>query len=729
MSQTQAKQILKKTFGYDTFRPLQEEVIENVLQHRDTLVIMPTGGGKSLCYQIPALIFPGLTVVVSPLISLMKDQVEQLTELGIPAVFLNSSLSYEEYRENADRIRRQEIKLLYVAPEALLTTRLLGLLVDSVQVDCLAIDEAHCISEWGHDFRPEYRQLVEVRQEFPSAVCVALTATATPRVRADIQSSLGFRSEDEFIASFNRENLFLEVIPKENPTRQVIEFIRRFPDQSGIIYCFTRKEVDDLTAALAKQGFSVLPYHAGLEDAERKHNQELFIRDDIQIIVATIAFGMGINKPNVRFIVHYDLPRTLENYYQEIGRAGRDGLPAHCLLLFSYGDVQKIKYFIRQKDGDEQRIAQMHMKALLDYADSDVCRRIPLLSHFGESYNGDHCNNCDNCLKTDVERVDLTIPAQKFLSCVKRTGELFGSNHIVDVLLGSENEKVLRFGHQNLSTYGIGEEYSRAQWLRLARLLLQKGYLVQDGQYGSLKLTPRAYEVFRGQETVLGTMQEPRKPQPKETVQEGELQKDDVLFDLLRKKRKELADAAGLPPYIIFSDKTLIDMATYFPDTTQKLQKIFGVGAVKLEKYGDAFLDVIIAYCQEHNLKPRSKQAVPKSQLPLEAQKPRHVQYGEAYQSGQSIEQIAEQFFVQPGTVLDNLYKYANEGNLLKPDQLLELSRLSTQEQEKVFTAFASAGTQYLKPVFEALGGTVSYDELKILRLVYSTRIEPSETS
>ncbi len=726
--QTQAKQILKKTFGYDTFRPLQEEVIENVLQHRDTLVIMPTGGGKSLCYQIPALIFEGLTVVVSPLISLMKDQVEQLTELGVPAVFLNSSLSYEEYRQNADRIRRKEIKLLYVAPEALLTTRLLGLLVDSVQVDCLAIDEAHCISEWGHDFRPEYRQLAEVRNEFPSAVCIALTATATPRVRADIRSSLGFRSEDEFIASFNRENLFLEVVPKENSTRQVIEFIRRFPDQSGIIYCFTRKGVDDLTSVLASQGFSVLPYHAGLEDAERKHNQELFIRDDVQIIVATIAFGMGINKPNVRFIVHYDLPRTLENYYQEIGRAGRDGLPAHCLLLFSYGDVQKIKYFIRQKDGDEQRIAQMHMKALLDYADSDVCRRIPLLTYFGEAFERETCNNCDNCLKTDAERFDLTIPAQKFLSCVKRTGELFGSTHIVDVLLGSENEKVLRFGHQNLSTYGIGGEYSRAQWLRLARLLLQKGYLVQDGKYGSLKLTPRAYEVFRGQETVLGTMQEPKKPQPKETVREGELQKDAALFDLLRKKRKELADAAGLPPYVIFSDKTLIEMATYFPDTTQKLQKIFGVGMVKLEKYGDAFLDVIIAYCQEHNLRPLSRHVLPKEQLPLEAQKPRHVQYGEAYQSGQSIEQIAEQFLVQPGTVLDNLYKYANEGNLLKSDQLLELSKLSAEAQEKVFATFASVGTQYLKPAFEALGGTISYDELKILRLVYSVVASDSQS-
>ncbi|HRQ24616.1 MAG TPA: ATP-dependent DNA helicase RecQ, partial [Anaerolineales bacterium] len=330
--------ILKETFGYDTFRPLQQEVIENVLSRRDTLAVMPTGGGKSLCYQIPSLLFEGLTVVVSPLISLMKDQVEQLRAFGVPSLFLNSSLSPQEYQENMDYVRRGEVKLLYVAPETLLAPRILSLL-DSIQVDCLTIDEAHCISEWGHDFRPEYRQLVEVRKRYPNAVCLALTATATSRVRQDIRSTLKFTTTNEFVASFNRDNLYIEVARKRDAYAQTLELLERYKDQSGIVYCFSRRQVDELSAYLLSRGYSVRPYHAGLEDAERKRNQEAFIRDDAQIIVATIAFGMGINKPNVRFVIHFDLPKSIESYYQEIGRAGRDGLPAHCTLLYSYGDV------------------------------------------------------------------------------------------------------------------------------------------------------------------------------------------------------------------------------------------------------------------------------------------------------------------------------------------------------------------------------------------------------
>jgi ATP-dependent DNA helicase RecQ len=343
--------ILKNTFGYDTFRPFQCEVIENVMARRDTLAVMPTGGGKSLCYQIPALLFDGLTVVVSPLISLMKDQVEQLCAFGIPALFLNSSLAPQEYRENMESVKRGEVKLLYIAPETLLTTRILALLAE-VKVDLLTIDEAHCISEWGHDFRPEYRQLVEVRKRFPEAICLALTATATSRVRQDIRTTLKFSTTNEFIASFNRENLYIEVARKRDAFAQTIDLLERYKDQSGIVYCFSRRQVDELAAYLTSKGYSVRPYHAGLEDMERRKNQEAFIRDDAQIIVATIAFGMGINKPNVRFVIHFDLPKSIEGYYQEIGRAGRDGLPAHCLLMYSYSDVAKINYFIYQKDGN-----------------------------------------------------------------------------------------------------------------------------------------------------------------------------------------------------------------------------------------------------------------------------------------------------------------------------------------------------------------------------------------
>ena len=389
--------ILKDTFGYDTFRPLQREVIENIMAHRDTLAVMPTGGGKSLCYQIPALLFGGLTVVVSPLIALMKDQVEQLRAAGVPALFLNSSLQPEEYQQNMAWVRDGSVRLLYVAPETLLTPRLFDLL-SSVKVDLLTIDEAHCISEWGHDFRPEYRQLTEVRKRFPQAVCLALTATATTRVRSDIKSSLGFAKSNEFVASFNRENLYIEVRPKQDAAIQTVRFLERFKDQSGIIYCFSRKQVDELAYYLERHGHKARPYHAGLEDDERRRNQEAFIRDDIQIIVATIAFGMGINKPDVRFVLHYDLPKSIEGYYQEIGRAGRDGLPAHCLLLYSYSDVAKLKYFVNQKEGVERQVAQQHLDAIVRFAEDETnCRRKPLLNYFGEAYTIPNCKNCDNC--------------------------------------------------------------------------------------------------------------------------------------------------------------------------------------------------------------------------------------------------------------------------------------------------------------------------------------------
>ncbi|MBE9547485.1 MAG: DNA helicase RecQ [Proteobacteria bacterium] len=592
-----AKTILGSVFGYDEFRPLQREIIENVLKKRDSLVIMPTGGGKSLCYQIPALIFKGLTVVVSPLISLMKDQVEQLTELGVPAIFLNSSLSNEEYNRNVERLKENGVKLLYLAPEALLTPRMLSLL-SSLRVDCLAIDEAHCISEWGHDFRPEYRQLVEVKSRFPSATCIALTATATPKVQEDIKCNLNFDASNEFIASFNRENLFIQITPKNNPASQTIEFLKKYPDQSGIIYCFSRRQVDDLYEILKGKGYSVRPYHAGLSDIERARNQELFIRDDVQIIVATIAFGMGINKPNVRFVIHFDLPKNIDTYYQEIGRAGRDGLRAHCLLLFGYADIQKIKYFINQKDDNEQRIANIHLNSLLQFTETEVCRRMPLLTYFGEDYTAEKCDMCDNCLAGERKLVDITVPAQKFLSCVKRTDEIFGANHMIDVLRGSQSQKVLKFGHENLSTHGIGKEYSRKQWFHLARQFIQKGLMEQDTKYGGLKLTGKAYDVFKGREFVLGILEEEHIEDRKGKGKEYDY--DRVLFEKLRKKRKELADNAGIPPYVIFPDKTLIEMAAFFPRSEESLLRIHGVGSVKYKKYGAIFLDIIEQYYREH---------------------------------------------------------------------------------------------------------------------------------
>ena len=724
--------ILKNTFGYDTFRPLQQEVIENVLARRDTLAVMPTGGGKSLCYQIPALLLDGLTVVVSPLIALMKDQVEQLRAVGVPALFLNSSLAPQEYQENMEYVRRGEVKLLYVAPETLLSPRIL-LLLASVNVDLITIDEAHCISEWGHDFRPEYRQIADVRKRFPEAVCLALTATATSRVRQDIRATLKFSTTNEFIASFNRENLYIEVLRKQDPYAQTLQMLDRYKDQSGIIYCFSRKQVDELSAHLVLRGHSARPYHAGLEDSERRRNQEAFIRDDVQIMVATIAFGMGINKPNVRFVIHFDLPKSIEGYYQEIGRAGRDGLPAHCLLLYSYSDVAKLNYFIEQKSGSEKRVASEHLNAIVRFAEDEItCRRKPLINYFGEPYTADNCSNCDNCTSAPTALVDITLYAQKFLSCVKRADEKFGAGHIADILLGSKNEKVLRWEHDRLTTYGIGTELTRKQWMHIARQLLSMGYLKQEGEFHTLRLTSRAMEALRKRETILGIVQEEMR-EKKSGKKKSEIEYNNALFALLRQKRKELADEAGVPPYVIFSDRALIEMAAYYPQSASSLLKISGVGQVKLRQYGEAFLEVIGEYCKKHGLEeiarptaPRQKEANGSPTLPgnaesIEGELPERTRLvAEAFNQGETVVTLMERHQVTMGTILEHLTRYALAGNPLRNGEDMQLlSSVPPELKQAALAAFQELGTAYLKPVYDKLNGTVKYDDLKILRLLY----------
>ncbi len=710
--------ILKSIFGYDTFKPLQREIINNVQSRRDTLVIMPTGGGKSLTYQVPALLFDGLTVVVSPLIALMKDQVEQLRALGVSAVFLNSSLSPEEYQENMDSVKSGQSKLLYVAPETLLTPRIYSLL-SSLKLDLLAIDEAHCISEWGHDFRPEYRQLVDVRRKFPSAVCMALTATATPRVRSDIMSSLGFTQSNEYLASFNRENLYIEVAPKQDPIAQTLHFLENFKDQSGIIYCFSRKQVDDLAATLARHGFSVRPYHAGLEDGDRKRNQEAFIRDDVQIIVATIAFGMGINKPNVRFVIHFDLPKSIENYYQEIGRAGRDGLPSHCLLLYSYGDASKIRYFIDQKEEPEKSASLQHLNAMTRYAEGSMCRRKPLLAHFGETFVSENCGTCDNCRVGENEKADITIPTQKFLSCVKRSGERFGAAHVVDILLGSKNEKIEKYKHHELSTYGIGRELNKSQWMHIARQLVEMGYLDQEPAYRVLSVTDKGLEMLKSREQVRGQLNEARKGDGSgaRVKASPELAYDRSLFSLIRNKRKELADEAGLPPYVIFSDKTLVEMAAYFPQSKESLLNISGVGRVKYERYGMTFLMVIKEYCRANKIDEKFK--APARAVDKDAGR-RYMVVGEEYNSGETVESLMKKYNVTADTILNHLARFIMGGNPLRSaEDLIALSNLNPDQQMDVFKAFDTMGSDMLKPVYDKFNGTVNYDELRILRLCY----------
>jgi len=597
-STTEAKEIAKKVFGFDTFRPLQKDIIGSVLSGRDTLVVMPTGGGKSLCYQIPALVLDGLTLVVSPLISLMEDQVSQLKELGVPAVCLNSSLAPEEYRRNMDLLGRGEIKLLYTAPETLLQERTAGFL-EHLDISCIAVDEAHCISEWGHDFRPEYRQIAALRTRFPKGVWIALTATATERVRRDICDSLNLIRPEVFVAGFDRPNLFLEVRPKSNADSQVLDFIRGYPDKAGIIYCATRRSVDEVSSMLWSRGFRALPYHAGLTDEERRTNQRAFINDDVQIMVATVAFGMGIDKPDIRFIIHRDLPKNIESYYQQIGRAGRDGLDSHCLLLFGYGDIRTIRYFISGKDKKEQKAAELHLKAIIDFAESEICRRIPLLCYFGETYEKENCGQCDIC-NTEKEQAespeDLSLAAQKFLSCVIRTGRIFGAGHIIDVLRASKSQKILDRGHEKLSTYGIGREYSKRQWFHLSRQFIRQGLLTQDQQHGSLVPTEKARQVLRGDLKIFGQLYEDGIQTGRVSTFQGE--HDSQLFDVLRSLRKKLADKAGLPPYMIFPDTSLLAMASRLPRNSDQMLDIPGVGEVKLAKYGTHFLRAIAEHAQ-----------------------------------------------------------------------------------------------------------------------------------
>ena len=714
----EALAVLKKVFGYDTFRPLQAEIINTVLAGRDTLAVMPTGSGKSLCYQLPALLVDGLTVVVSPLISLMQDQVMQLRELGLPAAFLNSTVAYTDYLATAERVRTGKLKLLYTSPETLLRPETLALL-DRSHVRCLAIDEAHCISEWGHDFRPEYRQLLPVRTRYPAAACIALTATATERVRRDIPQRLGFRDENTFIGSFDRPNLFLEVQPRQNGPAQLLTFLGNHRDQSGIIYCSTRDGVDRLTAQLMAQGWSVLPYHAGLDDTTRRRNQELFSRDRVPIIVATIAFGMGINKSNVRFVVHSNLPKDIESYYQEIGRAGRDGLRADCLLLFSRADMQTSYRFIEEGAAAERAGRHARLQAMSRYAETDACRRVQLLAYFGEVSTA--CGFCDNCLaaRGEMTLVDRTEAAQQFLDSVRRTGEVFGAGHIIDVLRGSRSQRVLSRHHDRLPTYDAGKTLAPAEWRRLAEAFICQGLLDQDMEHGSLRLTAQGRAVLDGASVMI-----PVKAEAPTAGASAPPEHDPDLFELLRTARREIADAANLPPYVVFSDRSLVEMATYYPQSPQRFTDMHGVGQRKLAAYGDRFLEIIRTYCAGKGLAERVKRDEVSPGQPLLSgasgmRRPRWQEVGEAFAAGQTVEQLMALYNVKQSTIAAHLSQYVRAGAALDPARIRLLSKLPSEEQARVLAVLAELGPDRLGPIFEALEGRISYDELHIMRVYH----------
>jgi ATP-dependent DNA helicase RecQ len=595
--------ILQTKFGYPSFRPLQGEIMESFLGGVDVLAVLPTGAGKSLCYQLPALRRPGLTLVVSPLIALMKDQVDQLQELGVAATFLNSSLDAATARSRLAGLHRGQWRLLYVSPERLM----LDGWVENLRawgVGAIAVDEAHCISEWGHDFRPEYRQLAKLREALPGVPVLALTATATARVRADIVKYLALREPRVFVASFNRPNLSYRVQPKDDGRAQLKAFVSKRDEESGIVYCATRATTEKLAEFLEDAGFSAKPYHAGLEPTERAANQELFLKDEVKIICATVAFGMGINKPNVRWVVHYDLPKNIEGYYQETGRAGRDSLPSDCLLLFSGGDAAKQLHFIDEIPGAaEQAVARQQLRLMLQFAETASCRRRELLGYFGESFTVDRCDACDNCLEPR-ETYDGTTVAQKFLSCIFRVRQVSergsGLLHIVDVLLGADTERIRRWGHDKLSTYGIGTELPRAGWMNVGRELLRVGLVQQtEGEYPVVLLTQVGIETLRSRTPVQLT-------KPLATPKARRVQKasdspcDELLLQRLKKRRKQLADERNVPAYVIFGDATLRQMARDYPETAEAMHGIFGMGERKFEAFAQIFAAEVAAYLAEN---------------------------------------------------------------------------------------------------------------------------------
>ncbi len=598
--------LLKRTFGYSTFRPLQREICDASLAGRDVFALLPTGGGKSLCFQLPALARPGLTVVVSPLIALMKDQVDALQASGVAATFLNSSLDADASRARLRGLHRGEFKLLYVAPERLMLDGWSENL-KAWNVSCLAIDEAHCVSEWGHDFRPEYRQLAKLRATLPEVPLMALTATATERVRTDIITHLKLREPEVFVASFNRPNLTYRVVPKDQPLKQIIDFVRKREHESGIIYCASRAATERVADALAGKGFSARAYHAGLEAEERARNQEQFLRDDTRIICATIAFGMGINKPNVRWIIHHDLPKNIEGYYQETGRAGRDGLPGDCLLLFSAGDIAKQTHFLDEIiDEQEQKVARAQLRQIVHYAESGTCRRAELLEYFGEQFPLDNCGACDNCLEPR-ETYDGTLVAQKFLSCIYRIVQnsrfSVGLNHVIEVLTGADTDKIRRWGHDRLTTYGIGAELTRPQWASVGRELMRLGYVaVAEGEFATLELTEEGMNVLRARTPITLTKPMDLPKARRATVRrEGDIACDEILFERLRTLRKQLADERRVPAYIVFGDATLRAMAHYYPETVAQMDGIPGVGEKKRAEFGEVFANEIAQYLRTNS--------------------------------------------------------------------------------------------------------------------------------
>ena len=717
MSIARAKEILKNQFGYDSFRMNQQQAIETILQKKDCMVLMPTGGGKSLCYQIPALMADGLTVVISPLISLMKDQVDALKNNGVSAAYLNSTQTASQQAEVFRKIGENKLKLLYIAPERLLQSgdQFIDFL-KGINVSLFAIDEAHCISSWGHDFRPEYMQLAKLKIHFPHIPLIALTATADKLVRQDILEKLGMNKSAMFSSSFNRSNIFYAVEPKRNSYSQLLQYLVKHKGESGIIYCLSRASVQNLADDLKQDGFNVLPYHAGLDRQVKEKNQELFLKDEVKIIVATIAFGMGIDKSNVRFVVHMDLPKNIESYYQETGRAGRDGLQSDALLFFSWGDVIKLKGFAEVEGNQAQtKIMLKKLNQMGEFGDLKTCRRKYLLNYFSEEAE-EACGTCDNCTTT-YERFDGTILAQKALSAVKRLDQRWGTAYVIDFLRGSKSEKI-RGEHKEIKTYGVGADIPKDGWFKYIKDLITQGYLAQtEGQFPVLILTEKSNAVLKGTATVQLIKTEIKDDKKKSLVAESQQDYFKDLFDDLKQVRQNLARTDNVPPYVIFSDTTLVEFATYLPLTAEELRQISGVGDLKLEKYGQAFLSELKNYAQRNKLESRIQLKAPKRERKEAAKSStKRTAKGDStysitfdmFKSGLSVAEIATARGLAKSTVESHLLVYLESGEL-KLENIVAAHKI--EPIKKAILQLSTGGA--VAPVKEFLGQDYSYGEIR----------------
>lgn len=694
-----ALRILQTTFGYSSFRGTQVQIIQQVTAGRDALVLMPTGGGKSLCYQIPALLRPGTGVVVSPLIALMKNQVDALLQLGVRAAFLNSSLTIAQARQVEDQLLAGELELLYVAPERLLMPGTLQLL-QRIPIALFAIDEAHCVSRWGHDFRPEYLQLGVLDERFPGVPRIALTATADALTRQEMVAQLRLQKAAQFVSSFDRPNIRYTVVAKHNAKQQFLDFYAdHHPGEAGIVYCLSRKRVEETALWLQKRGIQALPYHAGLDARTRERNQERFLREEGLVMVATIAFGMGIDKPDVRFVAHLDLPKSLEGYYQETGRAGRDGLPANAFMTYGLQDVVVQRQFIQDSSGSAEykRLENARLEKLLGYCESTQCRRQILLAYFGEQSGA--CGNCDACL-SPAATYDATIPAQKLLSTIVRTKERFGAGHLLDILLGKLTPKVTQQAHQTLTTFGIGGELDVKQWRSLVRQMVASGHLHADAEaFGALKLTPKSAAILKGQEKLelrqdVGLGRERRKKLALDTGLA------EPFFKALRELRGRLAKEQNLPAYVIFHDATLHEMAAMRPQSLEALGRISGVGRTKLERYGREFLELILQHSSIVELKP----ALPDADTYEATLK--------LILEGHSPDEVAQKRNLKRGTIEQHLVELIMRGKLTA-EEALGLGVDELEEIRAAYQALSPDDLGRLRPLFDRLGGRYSFGVLR----------------